>query len=305
MHACGEHSPHFSPPMFAQRPHILEHHLPGRPPQKVERQILEISPPVAPLFRDGPTAREDVARPEPSLHRIRGQDNFCESDPFRRRPGLGLIGPRGQLQEGHNHLTRGHFGHSQSVRPLPRHPVQTWVLDHAFVVLDRDDLFHQIRWLGLGLRLGPGVHEEPVHLLNNPAGKKVVPPSGPPFVGRVLLYSFGSSPRVQVRLKPPLNPILPNPIRQFFRFARVFACFTALERTGLFHRSEASRPKQTFPLNPALNPKNSGFLFFACLLGFRMFLACRILECMCRARRQQKAQQQGNLGRQHSYRRHI
>ena len=90
----------------------------------------------------------------------------------------------------------GHFGHSQSGRPLPRHPVQTWVLDHAFVVLDRDDLFHQIRWLGLGLRLGPGVHGEPVHLLNNPAGKKVVARAAP-FAGRTLLhsglYSFGSS----------------------------------------------------------------------------------------------------------------
>ena len=125
---------------------------------------------------------------KPSLHRVRGQGLLGQRDPLRLGPGLGLIGPSGQLPEGHNHLTRGHWGHIQSSRPLPRHRVQTWVLDHAFVVLDRDDLLHQIRWLGLGLglRFGPGVHEEPVHLLNHPPGKKVVPRALP---GRVLLYS--------------------------------------------------------------------------------------------------------------------
>ena len=129
-----------------------------------------------------------------------------QRDPLRRGPLLRLIGPSGQLPEGHNHLTRGHWGHIQSSRPLPRHRVQTWVLDHAFVVLDRDDLLHQIRWLGLrlGLRLGPGVHEEPVHLLNNPPGKKVVVRAAPPplrrsslvvqLLAHVFVYSFGSSP---------------------------------------------------------------------------------------------------------------
>ena len=204
VHACGEHSPYFSPPMFAQRPHVLEHQLPGRPPQIFERQVLQSRPAVALQFRDGPAAHEDVARLEPSLHRIRDQDNFCKSHPFRRGPGLGLVGPRGQLQEGHNHLTRGHLGHSQSSSPLPCHPVQTWVLDHAFVVLDRDDLFHQILGLGLGLRLGPGVHEKPVHVLNNPPGKRSSPERAPSPVescctaactvlAQVLAYRFGSS----------------------------------------------------------------------------------------------------------------
>ena len=196
--AHAEHLVYSSPPVFAQRPHALTHHLNGCPPQnfKVAR-LLKDRPPAAPLFRDLPAAREDVARLEPSLHRGVRQGLLGQRDPLRREPLLRLIGPRGQLIEGHNHLTRGHFGHSQSSRPLPRHRVQTWVLDHAFVVLDRDDLLHQIRWLGLGLRLGPGVHEEPVHLLNNPPGKKSSPERAPScctVVGSTLVYRFGSSP---------------------------------------------------------------------------------------------------------------
>ena len=231
--AHAEHLPHSSLPVLAQRPHALAHHFNGCPPQQVERQVLENRPPVASplLCCNGPAAREDLARFEPSLHRARRQGLLGQRDPLRQGPFLRLIGPSGQLPEGHHHLTRGHWGHIQSGRPLPCHRVQTWVLDHAFVVLD--DLLHQIRWLGLGLRLGPGVHEEPVHVLNNPPGKKVVARAGPPspdescctVVGSSLrvqlrlkpsplysgLYSFWLNSCVQVRLKPSLNPILPNP----------------------------------------------------------------------------------------------
>ena len=67
--ARAERSPDVPPPVFAQ--HALEHRVAGILPQNFERRDLEVRPLLGfPFRRALPAAREDVARLEPTLHRL-------------------------------------------------------------------------------------------------------------------------------------------------------------------------------------------------------------------------------------------
>ena len=71
-------------------------------------------------------------------------------------------------------------------------------------------------------------------------------------------------------LPPDVSPGFLSP--RYLAFCTSFlSCFTALERAGLVTALWRAGLKQTFPLNPARNPKNSSFVVLHVCLIFACF----------------------------------